>query len=225
MVTYGAPGNGRRWTPHRHLATVLALLTLAISTACGDGNESPTGTQAPTAAPSASPTVTPSAIGAQWADSVCTAANEVRSNLDAIGSDLTVDLSADASALDQVKTKLKTQAQAARTSVTELRTAIGTIPADAEGAAELKNSLSAARSDLEAKVQTVSEGVAETTAATSVGDFVPAAAQTVQDVREARLSADAFLTTAKQAATKAGGDLKASFDSARSCVLPSPSPS
>jgi uncharacterized phage infection (PIP) family protein YhgE len=225
MLTQGVLSNGRRRAPHRSLTIALALMIFAIATACGDANESATSTPSPTATSSPSPTATPSAIGAQWAESVCTAANDVRTSLDAIGSDLTIDVSADASALDQVKTKLRTQAAAARTSVTELRTAIETIPADAEGAAELKSSLGEARSDLEEKVQTVSEGVAETTAATNVRDFVPAAAQTVEAVREAKLSAEAFLTTAKQAASTAGGELKASFDSARSCVLPSESPS
>jgi hypothetical protein len=224
MLTQGVPSNGRR-APHRFLATALALMILAIATACGGANESATSTPSPTATSSPSPAATPSGIGAQWAESVCAAANDVRSSLDAIGSDLTVDVSADASALDQVKAKLRTQAAEARTSITDLRTAIGTIPADAQGAAELKNSLGAARSDLEEKVQTVSEGVAETTAATSVRDFVPAAAQTVEAVREAKLSANAFLTTAKQAASTAGGELKASFDSAQSCVLPTESPS
>jgi hypothetical protein len=225
MLTQHVLSNGRRRAPLRCLTTALALMILAVATACGGADESPTNTPSPTATSSPSPTATPSAIGAQWAESVCTAANEVRSSLDAIGSDLTIDVSADASALDQVKTKLRTQASAARTSVTELRTAIETIPADADGAAELKSSLADARGDLEEKVQTVSEGVAETTAATSVRDFVPAAAQTVEAVREAKLSAEAFLTTAKQAASSAGGELKASFDSARSCVLPSESPS
>ena len=225
MLTQRVPSNGRRRAPHRFLATALALMILAIATACGGANESATTTPSPTATSSPSPAATPSGIGAQWAESVCAAANDVRSSLDAIGSDLTVDVSADASALDQVKAKLRTQAAEARTSITDLRTAIGTIPADAQGAAELKNSLGAARSDLEEKVQTVSEGVAETTAATSVRDFVPAAAQTVEAVREAKLSANAFLTTAKQAASTAGGELKASFDSAQSCVLPTESPS
>jgi hypothetical protein len=225
MLTQCVPSNGRRRAPLRFLTTALALMILAIVTACGGANESATSTPSPTATSSPSPTATASGVGAQWAESVCTAANDVRSSLDAIGSDLTVDVSADASALDQVKAKLRTQAAEARTSVTDLRTAIGTIPADAEGAAELKSSLGNARSDLEEKVQTVSEGVAETTAATSVRDFVPAAAQTVEAVREAKLSAEAFLTTAKQAASTSGGELKASFDSARSCVLPTESPS
>jgi hypothetical protein len=225
MLTQGIQSNGRRRAPHRSLTTALALVIFAIATACSGANESATSTPSPTATSSPSPTASPSAIGAQWAESVCTAANDVRTNLDAIGSDLSIDVSADASALDQVKTKLRTQTDAARTSVTELRTAIETIPADAEGAAELKSSLAEARSDLEKKVQTVSDGVAEATAATSVRDFVPAAAQTVEAVREAKLSAEAFLTTARQAASTAGGELKASFDSARSCVRPTESPS
>ena len=194
MLTQGVLSNGLRRAPLRSLTTAMALMVFVIATACGGANEPATNAPSGTATSSPSPTTTPSAIGAQWAESVCTAANDVRSSLDAIGSDLTIDVSADAGALAQVKTKLRTQAAAARTSVTELRTAIETIPADAEKAAELKSSLGEARSDLEAKVQTVSEGVAETTAATSVRDFVPAAAQTVEAVREAKLSAEAFLT-------------------------------
>jgi hypothetical protein len=222
MFAHSGRRHGRRRTPHRYLVSPLILIVLAIASACAGPDESPTSAQSPTAQ---SPTVTPSAPGADWAESVCSAANDVRSSLDAIGSNLTIDRSADAGALEQVKTTLNTQVAAARTSVTELRTAIEAVPADKEGAEELKSSLSNARGSLQEDVQAVSASVADAQAATTAQDFVKATAQTLQELETAKSSAEAFVPTAKQAATKAGGDLKAAFDAAPSCGEPSASPS
>jgi hypothetical protein len=149
----------------------------------------------------------------------------VRSSLDAIGGNLEVDATASPGALDQVKATLKAQVAAARTSMTELRTAIEAIPVDAEGATELKRSLDTARSSLDDAVQAVSEGVDNTTAASNARDFVTAAAQTLQAIKAATLAAEAFRTTTQNAATAAGGELEAAFDSAPSCVMPTASPS
>ena len=217
----------------RYVSVVLVLITLAVATACSAPEETSTTTpSAPTtsATPtSATPTSsTPSAQAdpnTQWAESVCSAARDVRSSLDAIGGNLELDATASPSALDQVKTTLKAQVAAARTSMTELRTAIEAIPVDAEGATELKRSLDTARSSLDDAVQAVSEGVDNTTAASNARDFVTAAAQTLQAIKAATLAAEAFRTTAQNAATAAGGELEAAFDSAPSCVMPTASPS
>jgi hypothetical protein len=223
----------------RYGRAVLLLITLAVATACSapDGTSTtppsaPTTAAAPSTAPttSAAPTTSstsaaPTDANTQWAESVCSAARDVRSNLDAIGQNLELDVTATPSALDQVKSTLKAQVATARTSMTELRTAIEAVPVDAEGAAKMKSSLEASRSSLDDAVQAVSDGVDNATAATNARDFVAAAAQTVQAVKAASLAAESFRTTARNAATAAGGELKAAFDSAPSCVTATASPS
>jgi hypothetical protein len=212
----------------RQVSVFLVLIMLAVVSACSGPDE--TSTTAPSAPTTATPTTSSSPAGqadpnVEWAESVCSAAGDVRTSLEAIGGNLELDVTASDSALDQVKSTLKAQVAAARTSMTELGTAIEAIPADAEGAAELKSSLEAARSSLDDAVQAVSEGVADATAAGNARDFVTAAAQTAQAVKAATLAAEASWTTAQNAATAAGGELEAAFDSAPSCVTPTASPS
>ncbi len=219
----------------RYVSIVFVLITLAVATGCSAPEETSTTTPSAPTTPSAqttSATPTTSSTPAaqadpntQWAESVCGAARDVRSSLDAIGGNLELDPTASPSAVDQVKATLTAQVAAARTSMTELRTAIEAIPVDAEGATELKSSLDTARSSLDDAVQAVSEGVANATAASSARDFVTAAAQTLQAIKAATLAAEAFRTTAQNAATAAGGELEAAFDSAPSCVMPTASPS
>ena len=217
MRTYSHRKGCRLWLP-----TVLLLSTLAVATACTAPEETSTTTPS---APTSSATAAAANPNTEWAESVCSAARDVRSSLDAIGGSLELDPTASSSALDQVKSTLKAQTAAARTSVTELGTAIEAIPVDADGAAEVKSSLDAARSSLDDAVQAVSDGVADATVASNARDFVTAAAQTAQAVKAATLSAEASLTSAQNAATAAGGELEAAFDSAPSCVMPTPAPS
>jgi hypothetical protein len=233
MLTYS-----RREDYLRYVSIVLVLMMLAVATACSAPDETSTTTpgvttpattspSAPitTASPTTSSPTAQADPNTQWAESVCSAARDVRSSLDAIGGNLELDATASPSGLDQVRSTLKAQVAAARTSMTELGTAIDAIPVDAEGSAELKSSLDAARSSLDDAVQAVSEGVADATAASNARDFVAAAAQTVEAIKAATLAAEAFRTTARNAATAAGGELEAAFDSAPSCVLPTASPS
>ena len=208
---------------------VVLLLTLAQVTACTAPDETATTTPS-AAATSATPTTAssqaiPADPNAEWAESVCSAARDVRSSLEAIGGELKLDPTASTSALDQAKATLKAQVAAARASVTELGTAIEATPEDAEGAAELKSSLDAARSSLDDAVQAVSDGVTDVTEASDARAFVTAAAQTTQAVKAATSAAEASWTTAQNAATAAGGELEAAFDSAPSCATPTATPS
>jgi hypothetical protein len=218
MATYS-----HRKRCRHYLSTVLLLITLAVATACSAPDETSTTTPSgPTTSATPAAQADPNT---EWAESVCSAARDVRSSLEAIGGNLKLDATASASALDQVKATLKAQVAAARTSMTELGAAIEAIPVGAEGAAELKISLDAARSSLDDAVQAVSDGVADATGARNARDFVTAAAQTAQAVKAATLAAEASWTTGQNAATAAGGELKAAFDTAPSCATPTASPS
>ena len=96
---------------------------------------------------------------------------------------------------------------------------------DADGADELKSSLTTSRAALDEAVQAVSAGAADVSKAATAKEFVTAGSQTVQAAKAAKSSAATLLTTAHEAATAAGGELKAAFDSAPSCAQPTESPS
>ena len=212
--------------------TVAVIVTLLLASTACSGNQPTTPTATTSAASpsapttSAAPSTSAASTNTQWAESVCSAAIGVRRSLDAIGTNLAVKPSAGAGAQEQVKTVLTAQVASARASITELGAAIQSIPVDAQGAAELKSSLTTSRNNVDQAVQAVSTGVDGATAATNAKDFLTATAQTLQAVEAARTATEAFLTTAKGTATTAGGDLKAAFDSAPSCsAVPSPTPS
>ena len=223
MRTSNDRRSGRRFHSRSTRAVAVTVILLLASTACG---ANPPATTTPTAASSAQPTQTPTTnANTHWAESVCSSAAGVRRSLDAIGTNLTVKPSAGAGARDQVKTMLTAQVASARASITDLGAAIQTIPVDAQGAAQLKDSLTASRNDVDQAVQAVSTGVDAASAATNAKDLLTASAQTLQAVQAAKTSTQALLTTAKGTATTAGGELKAAFDSAPSCTGPSSSPS
>jgi len=190
-----------------------------MATGCGGTEPTPSATSP--AATSAAPSATPNAGNAGWAESVCGAAVHVRSSLDAIGSNLTFNPAAGKTAREQIENTLTTQVAAARTSISDLGAAIQAIPVDAQGGTELRNSLTASRNSLNDAVQAVSAGVQDVKAAANTKDLLTASAQTLQAVKAAKSSAQAFLTTTKEVTTTAGGQLKAAVDAAPSCARPS----
>jgi hypothetical protein len=212
---------GRRINPHPAGVIGFGVIMVVLVAGCS-APASETGQPAP--ASSSAPAATPNVNGGEWAESVCGAADEVRTTLDAIGSGITFSPAAEESAREQVKTTLNAQVTAVSTAITALGSAVQAIPVDADGADELKSSLTTSRQALDEAVQAVSAGAADVSAATTAKDFVTAGAQTVQAAKTAKGSATTLLTTAHETATTAGGDLKAAFDSAPSCAQPTESP-
>lgn len=210
---------GRRTHPHPAGVIGFGVIMVVLAAGCSAPE---TGQSAPTS--NSAPAATPTVNGGEWAESVCGAADEVKTTLDAIGSGITFNPAADESAREQVKTTLNAQVTAVSTSITALGSAIQAIPVDVDGADELKSSLSTSRQALDEAVQAVSAGAADVGAATTAKDFATAGAQTVQAAKTAKTSATTLLTTANEAATTAGGDLKAAFDSAPSCAQRTESP-
>jgi hypothetical protein len=216
MLTRHVPDSGRQHRLRRWLTAGVILVAFGLVTACG-GQAEPTSRNSPSASTADA--------GTQWAESVCSAANDVRSSLAAIGTDVRIDRTADADAREQVRTELEAQVAAARTSITALGVAIEDIPLDVEGAADLKAALGDARADLETSVQAVSDDVDDVAAATTARDFAIAGAATVQSAKAAATSAQVFLTTVRDTTTTAGGELQADFESAASCAGPTAAPS
>ena len=109
---------------------IVGLLMLVVVTGCG---ASEPGTGRPASSSSSTPPATPAAAGGQWAESVCSAADDVRSTLDAVGSGITFSPTAGENAREQVKSTLNAQVAAARTSITALGATLHAIPVDADG--------------------------------------------------------------------------------------------
>ena len=223
LSTRSVEHGGWRARPH-HAGPIIFGLTMLLLVAGCSAPAPENGQPAPTSS-SAPPAATVTATSGEWAESVCGAADEVRTTLDAIGSGITFNPAADDSAREQVKTTLNAQVTAVSTSITALGTAIEAIPVDADGAEELKSSLTTSRQALDEAVQDVSAAAADVSGATTAKEFVTAGSRTVQAAKAAKSSAAMLLTTAHEAATAAGGDLKAAVDSAPSCAQPTESPS
>jgi len=167
---------------------------------------------------SSSPSESPSlSAEAQWADSVCTSAKSVETSLNALGSDLSFDPSQGDSAVDQLKTTLKTQASDVNSAIAELGSAVDAVPVDAEGAEQLKTELTNAEKSFQESVQTAADAVQTAADATTTQDFATASAAALVSVKAAEASAKSFATNLSTATSGASSELKAAFDAAPAC--------
>ena len=130
LSTRSVDHGGWRAHPHHAGPIILGLTMLLLAAGCS-APAPETGQPAP-ASSSAPPAATATATSGEWAESVCGAAAEVRTTLDAIGSGITFKPAADDSAREQVKTTLNAQVTAVSTSITALGSAIEAIPVDAD---------------------------------------------------------------------------------------------
>ena len=176
----------------RRSATMLAVVLPAL--ALGACSDSPT--------------------NAEWADSVCTSLDAVKSDIAAIGDGLTLDLSE--GALDQVKDQLAEDVTAVRESLEALLDSIEAAPAN-PGAQDLETALEGPSNDFEAAVQSLTDAATDAADATSLTEFLAAAGTAVSAVASASAAATAYATTVQTAASQAVDDVKAAFAEAPAC--------
>lgn len=163
---------------------------------------------------------------AAWADSVCTAADGLRTSVSALGSNLTIAPSPTAGALDQLKAQLEAQLASIESSVNELTTALAAVPTDLPGAEQAKASLEASANTFKTHVQTLTQHAQALASATTTSQAAVLGAQALGALQAAVNSAQAFATSFGTAVDQAGGELRAAFESAPRCgqLTASPSP-
>ncbi len=203
----------------RMMIWVSAIVPLLILEGCSSsdgsgGSASPTGGSSPS-----------SPAAAAWAESVCTAADGVRTDISDLGTDLNVRASPSPGALDQVKAQLGTQVAAITASLQDLSTALAAVPTDLPGADQVKASLDASANTLKASVQTLTQQAQAVASASSATEALSLAGPAVGALQAAASSAQALANSVKTATDQAGGEVKAAFASAPSCAKLAASPS
>jgi hypothetical protein len=174
------------------MAAAVAIL-LALG-ACGSDEAEPTATGGTTTAGG-----TADAAGAAtWAGDMCTASDELQASVDAIGSNLSVDLGSSFAAEEQVKAQLRDQVQEVAKDAGALREAIAALPPEADPDVE------AASTSLDDSRAQLQESVDELTSAADTFDKasdVPSAVTAIAGVSTA-------FTAARSAAVSLKDDLK-----------------
>lgn len=199
----------------RVMISALGIVPLLVLGACSSSDDS---------GGSAGESPTMSSAEA-WAESVCTAADNLRTSVSALGSNLTVGPSPSAGALDQLKAQLETQVAAITASVDELATSVAAVPTDLPGAEQAKASLETSANAFKANVQSLTQQAQAFASATTTSQAVLQAAQALGSLQTAVDSAQVLATNVKTVLDQAGGELKAAFASAPSCARLTASPS
>lgn len=195
-----------------------AIVPLLILVGCSSSDDS-----GATASPSSGSSAPSQA--AAWAESVCAAADGVRTSISDLGKDLAVKPSLAPGALDQLKAQMQTQVAAVTTSVEELSNAVAAVPTDLPGAEQVKASLDASANTLKASVGTLTQQAQAVTSAASVTDGLRLAGQALAALQAAGDSMRVFATDLKTAADQSSAELKTAFASAPSCAKVTASPS
>lgn len=167
------------------------------------------------AAPIPSPTPTPAAV--LWAGQLCTSMDRVKGSVSSLGRNLSYDVTADRSALEQIQRQLTVQMLAVGDATQRLLTTLTAVPADFTAAAELVDTLTKAGGDTQAAVSAVQGHLS---AATSAGDVLTAVSEVGQAVIAAAAAFEAgqaFVGAIGSATSDANAQLREAMDSAPQC--------
>ena len=198
----------------RVMILVSGIVPLLVIGGCSSGDSGGSATESPTMSSAQA-----------WAESVCTAAGNLRTSVNALGSNLTVGPTPSAGALDQLKAQLETQAAAIGAALDELTTAVAAVPTDLPGADQAKASLETSANTFKASVQTLTQQAQAIASATAPSEAALLATQALGALQAAASSAQALATSVGTVLDQAGGELKSAFATAPSCTNLTASPS
>ena len=200
----------------RVMVLLSGIVPLLVIAGCSSGNSGGSATESPTISSAQA-----------WAESVCTAAGNLRTSVSELGSNLAVGPSPSAGALDQLKAQLETQVAAIAASLDQLTTAVAAVPTDLPGADQAKASLETSANTFKADVQTLTQQAQAFASATTGSQAALVAAQALGALQAAVNSAQALATNVGTVLDQAGGELKTAFATTPSCanLTASPSPS
>jgi hypothetical protein len=195
----------------------LGFLLLGGLTACGgtDTNE-PEATAESTA--TSSPDSVSSGDATAWAGAVCSAADDVESSLDALGTSLQVDLGSGTNLADQVVPQIESQVSVVGDSVSQLATAVAAVPADADPElSEAAADLDADRQALQASVDDLRAAADEVTAASGGAAVVEGVRGVAAQLALVRLDAVTFADSLRTTAEQGSTAVRAAFVDAPEC--------
>jgi hypothetical protein len=142
----------------------------------------------------------------------------VKTSVGALGRNLSFDVSADRSVLDQIQRQLTIQVLALGDAADALQATLKQVPVDFVAANDLVVTLQTSGTDTKDAVDQVGEHLK---AATEANDLISAAAQVGQAVLAGKAAAEAgqvFVTAIVDATSTANAQLSAAFDAAPECA-------
>ena len=168
-------------------------------------------------APTPTPTPTPTPSSVVWAGDVCVAFDRVKTSVGALGHNLTIKTSADASVVDQVSKQLRIQVLAVADAADALQSTLREVPVDFVAANDMVVSLT----DPSQKTKSaISDVTTHLDAAGSASNVVAAAGEVGQAISAAGTAFEAgkqLVSAIGDSTTKASGELKKAFAAAPAC--------
>jgi hypothetical protein len=200
------------------VAAVVAVVAVALGAVLlVRANSSSDAAPAASASASPSPTPTPTPSGVIWAGQVCTERDNVTAAVSALGRNLSYDVTADRSALEQIQRQLTIQALAVGQAIDGLLTSLTAVPVDLASANDAVNTLTRSGQDARGAAQEVSDRLAAAASAESIVDSVREVGGALVAGRAAYEAGSVFVQTLGSTISGATGDLRTAFDSAPEC--------
>lgn len=191
--------------------TVAVLMT--VTAACSSSSDASSSSSAPT--PSASAASTATAV--EWAGDVCSQMQRVKTSVSALGKNLSYDITADRSAIEQIQRQLTIQVLALGDAADALQTSLAQVPIDFVAANDMVVALTKSGTDTKDAANQVGQHLQ---AATEAGNVLSAAAEVGQALVAAKATFEAgqaYVTAIVDATSTTNAELRAAFDAAPEC--------
>jgi hypothetical protein len=153
-----------------------------------------------------------------WAGDVCVAFDDVKKAVGALGRNLSYDVSADRSALEQIDRQLRLQVLSLADSTDRLQATLREVPVDFVAANDMVTTLSKSSTDTKDAVAAVTTHLDAAVNSGSVVTSVAEIGQALVAGKAAFEAGQAFATGIGDATSTASGELKAAFDAAPQCA-------
>ena len=196
-------------------SAVLALML--VSAGCSSSSDAESSAVA-TIAPTPTATSSSNEDALVWAGQVCTDMARVKTSVSALGGNLSYDISADRSALDQIQRQLTIQVLALGDAADALQTTLTQVPVDFLAANDMVTALTKSGADTKDAANQVGEHLK---AATDAGNVLSAAAELGQALIAAKSTFEAgqaFVSAIGDATSTTNAELRAAFDAAPECA-------
>lgn len=193
----------------RHVsAAAVGLAALLALTACGWSGASD---DAASSSPAVSDTVA-------WAGGVCQRTDELKASIDAIGTSISVDPGADATALDQITEQLAPQVEAVKGDVVDLASALAEVPAGSDPTvAAAAQTLTTAREALQTSSDALKAAVQTFQDAQGPANRLLALKDVVSAFGTVKTDAEAFTAALTVVGTSTDAVVKDAFAQAPEC--------
>lgn len=189
--------------------TVAVLMT--ATAACSSSSD------ASSSAPTPSASASSAATAVEWAGDVCSQMQRVKTSVSALGKNLSYDITADRSAIEQIQRQLTIQVLALGDAADALQTSLAQVPIDFVAANDMVVALTKSGTDTKDAANQVGQHLQ---AATEAGNVLSAAAEVGQALVAAKATFEAgqaFVTAIGEATSTTNAELRAAFDASPEC--------